>query len=52
MDDFEVFISTHCTAAIVFFLTNNMDLADIKRICSANNRADIEVVLDVLNGNF
>ena len=52
MDDFKIFIGTHCAAAIVFLLADNMNFADVERVGSANNRADIEVVLDVLNGDF
>ena len=50
--DFKIFIGTHGAAAVVFFATDDMIFTDIKRIGGADNRADIEIVFDVFDGDF
>lgn len=52
MKDLKIFISTHGTAAVVFFLANDVDFGDIKGVCGANNRANIKIVFKVFDGDF
>ena len=52
MNDFEIFVGTHGATAVVFFLADDMNFAHIKRVGGADDGADIEIVFDVLDGDF
>ena len=52
VDDFEIFVGTHRTATIVFFLADDMNLTHVERVGGTHDRADIEIMFDVFNGDF
>ncbi len=50
--DFEIFVGAHGAASIVFFPADNVDFADVKRVGSTDDGANIKIVFDVFNGDF
>ena len=52
MNDFEIFIGTHGAAAIVFFLADDVNNFDIEGVGGTDNGTDVEVVLEIFDGNF
>ena len=52
VNNFEVFVGAHGAAAIIFFLADNVNNFDIEGIGGANDGADVEVVLEIFDGDF
>ena len=52
VNDSKVFVSTHRAAAIIFFLADDMDFTNVKRIRGADNRADIKIMFKIFDGDF
>ena len=52
MNDFKIFVSAHCAATVVFFTTDDVDLAHIERIGSTDNGTNIKIVFDIFDGDF
>ena len=52
VEDGEVFVGAHGAAAVVFFLTDDVDGGDVEGVGGADDRADVEIVLEVFDGDF
>ena len=52
VNNFEIFVRTHGAAAVIFFLADDVDHADVEGVGGANDGADVEIVLKVFDGNF
>ena len=52
VEDFKILVGTHGAATIVFLLADNVDFADVKRVGSTDDGANIKIVFDVFDGDF
>ena len=52
VNNFKIFISAHGAATVVFFLANDVNFANIKRIGRADDRANVKIVFNVFDSNF
>ena len=52
VNNFKIFIRTHRAAAIIFFLADNVNFFDVKRVRIPDDCADIKIVFNIFDGDF
>lgn len=52
VNNFEIFVGTHRTAAIVFFLADDVNFLRVERVGIPHDGANIKIVFDVFDGDF